>query len=371
MGSCILACMLISKHGLNIRTVLHVDFPTSPDVLKKFPYLKTPTLSEKRRERLLARLNIESEDMRCKWALLTDRTRESLIKQGINAESLEVVIKSPFHKLRKLLESEISITKFFSKLHDHLSFFDYKFIELIVRRYCPELSKDLEAYTRDLKEYCKRRVVEVPADVFKEKDVDDNSLFVKCDRSFEEVIFGDILNLESRLSALLGVDLSLLRVDDGCTELVFEVTCPVFPLTKNQRDQLMEMGILRVYTLHYTNSAALSTPEASTSQLLEPKHTLSPEDEISDSEMSTIAHEVTLANKVEELAGALEMTSYLENFNCSALELLKQWQEQATTADLLIKPYLMYHLQNIGMHDLHTRSVYTNVMSHVHYWRMH
>jgi hypothetical protein len=295
--------------------------------------------------------------MRCKWALLTDRTRGSLIKQNISAESLKMLIKSPFHKLLKLFESDISINDFFSKLYDHLSFFDHKFIELIVQRYCQELSKDLEDYARDLKEYCKRRVVEVPADVFKEEGADESSLFVKCDRSFEEVIFEDILGLESRLSALLGVDLFLLRVTDGCTELVFEAMSPVFPLTKNQYDQLTEMGISRVYSLHYKNDGALSSPKTSTSQLLKSKRIASPEDEISDSEMNSIADEVTLANKVKELAKALEMTSYLQTYNCSAIELLKQWQEQATIADFLKKPYLTYILAKIGLQDLHIRSV--------------
>jgi hypothetical protein len=309
-----------------------------------------------RKERLLAHLYRESVDMRCKWALLTDRTRESLIKQNISTKNLKMLIKSPFHKLLKLFESEISIDDLFSLLYDHLSFFDYNLIELIVQRYCLELSKDLEDYAKNLKEYCKRRVVEVPADVFKGKDADDSSLFVKCDKSFEKVIFEDIRNLQSRLSALLGVDLFLLGVDEGCTELVFEAMSPVFSLTVSQRDQLAEMGISRVYSLHYRNNAALSTPETSTSQLLEP---LSPEDVISDSDMNSIADEVMLANKVKELAKALKMTSYLESFNCSVIELLKQWQEQATIADFLKKPYLMYHLAKIGMQDLHTRLVYT------------
>jgi hypothetical protein len=263
-----------------------------------------------------------------------------------------MLIKSPFHKLLKLFECEISIDDFFSKLYDHLSFFDYNFIELIIQRYCRELSGDLEDYAKDLKGYCKRRVVEVPADAFKEEDADESSLFVKCDKSFEEVIFEDILDLESRLSALLGVDLFLLRVTDGCTQLVFEAMSPVFPLTESQRDKLAEMGISRIYTLHYRNNAALSTPETSVIQLLEPKRT---QDELSDSDMSSIADEITLANKVEELAKALEMASYLEIFNCSAIELLKQWQEQTTIADFLKRPYLMYHLVKIGLQDLHTR----------------
>jgi hypothetical protein len=309
-----------------------------------------------RKERLLAHLYRESVNMRCKWALLTDRTRESLIKQNISAKSLKMLIKSPFHKLLKLFESEISIDDFFSKLYDHLSFFDYNFIELIVQRYCPELSKDLEDYARNLEEYCKRRVVEVPADAFKGKDADDSSLFVKCDKSFEKVIFEDIRNLESRLSALLGVDLFLLGVDDGCTELVFEAMSPVFPLTVSQRDQLAEMGVSRVYSLHYRNNAVLSAPESSATQLLEPIS----EDAISESEMNFIADEVTLANKVEELAKALEMTFYLETFNCNAIELLKIWHEQATIADFLKRHHLMYHLAKIGMHD-HARSVNTNI----------
>ena len=40
-----------------------------------------------------------------------------------------------------------------------------------------------------------------------------------------------------------------------------------------------------------------------------------------------------------------------------AKKLLKQWQEQPKQAIFPQRPLLMYHLANIGMQDLHTKSV--------------
>ena len=296
----------------------------------------------------MARLSVESDEMRRKWALLTDRAREMLIKQSIKCQDLKMLIKCPFNKLLNLFENEMSIDDLFLKLYDHLSFFDHEFLCLVIKRYCAELTQDLDIYVSDLKQYCRRRVVEVPADVFKEEDADESSLFVKCDKSFESVILEDILSLESRLSQLLGVDLFLLRVDDGCTELVFEAMCPVFPLTKPQREQLAEMGVLKLYSLHYKNDKAPPSPDTRILKLVASG---------SDSEMDMIAEEVQLSNKVQKLAEALEMSFHFEGTSGDAKELLKQWQKQSKIPNFLQRPYLLHHLANIGMQDLHTKSV--------------
>ena len=294
--------------------------------------------------------------MRQKWALLTDRAREMLIKQNIKCEDLKMLIKCPFNKLLKLFENEMSIDDLFLKLYDHLSFFDYNFFSLIIKRYCAELTQDLDIYVSDLKLYCRRRVVEVPADVFREKDADESSLFVKCDKSFESVILEDVFSLESRLSRLLGVDLFLLRVNDGCTELVFDAMCPVFPLTKPQREQLAEMGVLKLYSLHYASDKTSFSPNSRIFQGLKqvPSRT-----EFSDYELELIAEEVQLSNKAEKLAEALGMSPVLiNNEDVDTVELLKQWQEQHKQSNFLHRPFLLYHLANIGMQDLHTKSVW-------------
>ena len=250
---------------------------------------------------MLARLNVESNEMRRKWALLTDKL---LIKQNVDTGDIKMLIKCPFNKLFKLFESEMKMNDLFLKLYDHLSFFDHEFLCLIIKRYCPKLIDDLETYVSDLKCYCKRRVVEVPDEVFKEKDACESSLFVKCDKSFESVILEDILDLELRLSQLLGVDLFLLRVDDGCTELVFEAMCPVLPLTKLQREQLAEIGVLKLYSIHYESDIAFSKPDSHFFRGT--KQVAISGTEFSNYELKVIAEEVQLSNKVQELAGAFE-----------------------------------------------------------------
>ena len=152
----------------------------------------------------------------------------------------------------------MEITELFLKLLKHyLSFFDYEFVGMIIERHCPELIDDLEAYKSALKIYCKRRVVEVPSNVFEREGADETCLFVKCDKAFESIILDDIKALESRLSNFLDTDLFLLRVDDGCTELVFDAMCPIPPLTQSQRCQLTEMGILKLHSVHFQNTEGL------------------------------------------------------------------------------------------------------------------
>ena len=89
--------------------------------------------------------------MRQEWAILTDRAREMLIKQNMKCKDLKMLIKCPFNKLLKLFESELSIDDLFLKLYDHLSFFDYEFLGLIIKRHCPELLSDLDIYVSNLK----------------------------------------------------------------------------------------------------------------------------------------------------------------------------------------------------------------------------
>ncbi len=127
----------------------------------------------------------------------------------------------------------------------------------------------------------------MPADAFKMEDAEECILFVKCDESFERVILENVKCLQSRLSKLLKTDLIFLRVEDGCTELVFDTTCSVFPLTKYQRDQLLVMGILSIRYQSTTYFASGAQPENTTFT------------GITDYEM---AYEIQAHKKVEKLA---------------------------------------------------------------------
>ena len=195
---------------------------------------------------------MQSEKMQDKFAILVDRARETLVKQNISSEDLKILVKNSHKtKLHKVFKKKISINTLFDKLSNIWSFFDYELVSLIIQRYCIELTSDLDIYISELKQYCRRRICEVPVDIFATKRANDNSLFVKCDITFDKMILDKVKDLESRLSELLDIDLYLLRIEEGCTQLVFNSLRPIFPLSGAQRDKLSKMQVVALYSVHY------------------------------------------------------------------------------------------------------------------------
>lgn len=214
-----------------------------------FPHLKTESLSEEEMERLLGRLKFQSHRMQDKFAILVDKTIESLVRQKKTSDDLKPLIKfSHANKLSSLFGEGKSIHSLFLMLGDILSFFDYEFLGLIIKRCCQELTSDLEVYKSELRQYCSRRIIEVPEHIINSRKANESSLFVKCDKSFDDITLNDIKDLELRLSDLLMADLYLLGVENGCTQLVFDITTPITPLTNQQKEQLTVMKVLKLYT---------------------------------------------------------------------------------------------------------------------------
>ena len=246
----------------------NVDSPLSPeDIVKKFPYLNPPIgLSDK--ERLLRRLESESKNISHEFAIIAAKTtkslKETLKGSVVSTQDLILLVKTSKNRLYEKCKDITEVSDLFSKVSDHWSFFDYEFLSLFINAYCPELVQSLEEYKSSLKNYCRRRIVEVPIDMFEKKDVDEDTLFVKLDESFINITLQQIKVMESKLSLLLGRDLYFLKADEGCTELVFEVLCPISPLNESQRSQLSEMGILKLYmySVHYQNTEALLSHSA-------------------------------------------------------------------------------------------------------------
>lgn len=77
--------------------------------------------------------------------------------------------------------------------------------------------------------------------------------------------------------------------------------------------------------------------------------------DISDFEIYAIAKEVEESDKFEALARALEMSEHVKDLNGNARILLYRWKKEMTKLSVPSRPYLMCHLAEIGMHDLHRR----------------
>ena len=108
----------------------------------------------------------------------------------------------------------------------------------------------MELYESDFKTYCERRLCEVPVDSLK-ADVPSktSNLHVKIDEDFK-IKLCKIKRIETRLSRLLDKRLYLLKVKDGCIELVFNYLGRIklsLPLNSQEEEELSEMKVLRLY----------------------------------------------------------------------------------------------------------------------------
>ena len=297
----------------------------------------------------MGRLKLESDEIRRRFALVVNRARKSLEKQQLMSEELVILIKHAYveeNELYEIFQRNRTIKELFLALCDHWSFFDYELLRLIINGSCTELCGEMEDYIAEFKKYCQRRLCEIPVDVFKTRPDETNNLYVKCDKTFDKITLEEAKELELRLSKLLDTELYLLRVEEGCVQLVFRSLCDLsmkFPLSQLQKEQLSEMKILRLFhedKIQYDRQTCTSES-----------------DKIPEDELSLIAREVQGANKVQELAGELEMPGHFQEDESSAMSLLLQWQERTVSVEMSPRPVIMYHLAKIGLKDLHSRLV--------------
>ena len=326
----------------------------SPTLNKTFPYLKTDNLSNEDREKLLARLKRESGKMQDKFAILVDRTRESLEKQNISCNNLKVlVLHSQNSRLLHLLDKSRSITDLFIELWSYWSFFDYEFLSVIVNRHCSELTKELRKYVFSFKEYCERRICEVPVRIFDRSGEIEYKLYVKCDHKFDKNTLKDVKELECQSSDLLDTDLGLLGAEEGCMKLVFNSLCAIStPLKPEQVEAISKLGILRLFSddVLFYDSNDVSTVIRNPSLSVSNQANLIP-----DYEIQAIAEAIEDYDKVEELAEALYMNYYLDKSKQNAKTLLELWQKEMESSAVSPRPYLIYHLARLGMQDLHKK----------------
>ena len=209
------------------------------------------------KDRLIGRLKLESGKMRNKFADLADRTREALEKNKTSVKDLELLIKfSDRNNLVNLFKKKKTVYKLFYALSDRCSFFDYEFLSVIINRYCPELKPLLDDYEAHFKTFCQCRLCEIPSDIFTKKR-HTNNLYVKYNQSVDQMTLETAKDLEIKLSELLKTELYLLEVHEGCVELVFDSCCDLndqFPLSKQQKEHLDKMGVIRLNYSNYTHS---------------------------------------------------------------------------------------------------------------------
>lgn len=240
---------------------------TSTNEEKLFPHLNVCDLSENEKQDLEARLLNDTEHMIYSFARLVFKSCQSIVKQKINPEGLAVCVLAldafsdgaRVHlPLLKEEEKEIrtasTVEKIFLVLKGHWSFINYGILEHIINSCGTEEDKmNLHKYVHQLKEFCQRRIFEVPPHAYGSESKKRNwtKLTFKLDKKVPTL--EDIRETQRLIAQILDLKPSTLYlccVDEGCVQLLYLIPSfvakEVFPLSSDQKIALHDAHILKL-----------------------------------------------------------------------------------------------------------------------------
>lgn len=240
-----------------------------------FPLLSVVKMSDYEKKRLIARLKAESTAINQKFGTLVARTEKLLEDSNIEPRNLKTLFNVSARELANIIKETDTISQIMNKATtgNYWTFFNYGLLESIINAYCKQLITELQSYITDFKEFCKRRIYEVPRDVLQaELPPSDaqNILCVKVEDDFSVAKpFSEFLQVEHNISKIVGIEhLHLVHVKEGCIELTFRYFTGqnIIPsLDEHKKDKLKKMGVmwircgeqeldLKVESKHYTTA---------------------------------------------------------------------------------------------------------------------
>ena len=213
-----------------------------------FPYLNVEHLNEEEKKRLMGRLEMESEAIRYEFVTLVVQTIKSL---SITCKDISALKTSlDILKIPGINECDDMVDKLLSNTFKHCSFFSFGILKSVISNFGKSKDKKrLAQYESRFKDYCKRRLCEVPTDTKDSSVRNKTKIYIDTDKVFE-VAAEEVYRLESQLSEILGVPVYLRGVKPGSITLIFctfhEID-EIFPLNEKQIDQLIEIGVLKLF----------------------------------------------------------------------------------------------------------------------------
>ena len=219
------------------------------------PYLGMTTLSEEDQENLNYMLKKDTIKIMKSFANLSNETCDSLKQQGVTVDNLVRVAISSDSSLHDKLIGSTSVDQVFSHLFPEMSFFNHEILKDIINKFGGKNNKlHLANYSKEFKEFCKRKVFEVePGHCSCGQRLKQRKPFAVViptgDKKFQTL--GDAVKIKETVADVLGVPLAALhlhRIDKGSIILIFSVPDSVaeklFPLPKEKIALLRAKGMV-------------------------------------------------------------------------------------------------------------------------------
>ncbi len=227
-------------------------------ISSRFRYLKTtPDVSDDQWNQLKRQLKTETEAIINHFAGLAVKTMFALEKEGVTTDHLIALIEHSYsrngNKLISELEKVTIMSKAFRVFYRFWSFFDYKILEIIIDSCCGNMKSDFDKYVKRFKQYCHRRVCEVPDDSLSKPEYK-KTLCIKIDHDFineiERMKLNDVEAIINNLEQILETNLRILLIEAGSIILTFHCLHEfdvLFPLSSKQEEELQKIGVVKIY----------------------------------------------------------------------------------------------------------------------------
>ena len=197
----------------------------------------------------MGRLEMESEDIQFEFVRVAVETVKSLSRTcSKDISSLKMSLE--ILKIPGINQCGDKVDELLSETFKHCSYFSFGILKSVITNFgTSDDKKRLTEYESKFKLYCKRRLCEVPIDTKDPSMQNKTKIYIVTDKYFE-VPAENIYQLESKLKVILGVPVYLRGVKPGSITLIFctfHDLDTIFPLKKEQIDQLKEIGVLKLF----------------------------------------------------------------------------------------------------------------------------
>ena len=191
-----------------------------------------------------------TESIQQKFASLVIDVQKALVKNQWKLEDVISSIKLYYRsdEVSKLLDGSESFGEIFGRLSKYLSFFNYRFIKLIVHKLSSTaITKKLKKYKKAFREYSKLRICECPAGAFGSCEDNEKVYVLKTEMKLNDSL-EEYEKLQFEMNKVLGGKLlRLINVEEGCVQLTFRgFVEPELSLSKENGQELRNTGVLRL-----------------------------------------------------------------------------------------------------------------------------
>lgn len=225
------------------------------DLRSYFPYLPPDENNEHKQQLRCYELNEATEKIKRTYNSLIFKLRKDIMDNHSMDDVSTLLITEDKSQYENIVSKCACLDDFFKLLPDVCSFVDYGLVKILVRILgSTTTKKKLESYKKKLQDFCKRRICELPEGALVDNEnsgvseIPHKVYKIKIDESLERLHIHKVGNLQYKMKMILGHDLQLLHISEGCVELTFRSfkNADLMATAQQKKRDLSKLGVLSI-----------------------------------------------------------------------------------------------------------------------------